>query len=157
MAVSRGKQFEQQFKSDFQKVSGGFIYRLPDQVNGHKTTSANICDFVCYIYPNIFLMEVKTISGNTFPLTNFTQFEKLRSFRNIPGLRKGVLIWYTERDKIIYVPIKTIEKMVADGKKSVNIRTIDEDGYEYLNIPSVKKRVFLDSDYSVLCNLPEDW
>ena len=47
--------------------------------------------------------------------------------------------------------------MKQDGKKSVNIRTIDAEEYEYITIPSVKKRVFLDSDYSVLLDLPEGW
>ncbi len=157
MAISRGKQFESKLRNDFQKVSGSFIYRLPDQVSGYKTTSANVSDFICYVMPNIFLIEAKTISGNTFPISNLSQFEKLRSYKDIPGLRKGVIIWFTEKDRVIYVPIQTIEKMKQDGKKSVNIRTIDDDGYEYVNIPSVKKRVFLDSDYSVLCNLPENW
>lgn len=157
MPLNRGKQFEQKLRSDFSKIDGSFVYRLPDQVSGYKQTSANVSDFICFVKPNIFLLEVKSISGNTFPLTNFSQFEKLKQYKNIPGLRKGVVIWYTEKDRIIYVPVKTIEKMKLDGKKSVNIRTIDDDGYEYIEIPSVKKRVFLDSDYSVLCNLPEEW
>lgn len=157
MSTQRGKQFEQKFKNDFSKIGGSFIYRLQDIVNGYRTTSANICDFICYIYPNIFLIELKSIGGNTFPITNLTQFEKLKSFSNIPGLHKGVIIWYTEKDKEIYVPISTIDKMIKDGKKSVNIRTIDEEGYEYLEIPVVKKRVFLDADYSVLHNLPDTW
>ena len=49
----------------------------------------------------------------------------------------------------------TIDKMKKDGKKSVNIRKIDEEGYAYVNIPSTQKRVFLDSDYSVLLELPD--
>lgn len=157
MSTQRGKQFEQKFKNDFSKISGSFIYRLQDIVNGYRTTSANICDFIGYIYPNIFLIELKSIGGNTFSLANFTQYEKLKSYNSIPGLRKGVIIWYTEKDRIIYVPIFTIDKMLKDGKKSVNIRTIDEEGYEYLNIPATKKRVFMDADYSVLHNLPDNW
>lgn len=157
MALSLGKKFEQKLKDDFLKVDGSFIYRLPDQVTGRKFTSANISDFIAFVKPNIFLIEVKTISGNTFPFSNFTQYEKLLPYKGIDGLRVGVVIWYTEKDRVIYVPLTTIEKMKQDGKKSVNIRTIDTEPYDFLNIPSVKKRTFMDSDYSVLCKLPEGW
>ena len=69
----------------------------------------------------------------------------------------GVGIWFHERDTVLYVPLRTIEKMKNDGKKSVNVRTIETEDYEYINIPSKKKRVFMDSDYSVLKDLPEGW
>lgn len=156
MSTSYGKKFEIKFKEDFCKLKNSFLLRLPDQVSGWKGSN-NICDFIGYINPHIFLLEVKTITGNTFPLANFSQLSKLQQFKDIPGLRRGVVIWYTQRDAVIYVPVTTIEKMIADGKKSVNIRTIESEGYNYVKIPSVKKRVFLDSDYSVLCNLPEEW
>ena len=157
MAVSRGKQFEERLENDFRKVCGAFIYSIPDQVNGHKTTSQNPCDFFGYVKPLMFMIEAKSIKGNTFPITNFIQNERMRSYRGVPGLRRGVVIWFIEHDKVLYVPVITIEKMLKDGKKSVNIRTIANDGYDYIDLPSVKKRVFLDTDYSVLCDLPENW
>ena len=157
MAVSLGKKFEQKLKEDFSKVYGSFIYRIPDIVNGHKTTSQNPCDFFGYVKPLMFMIEAKSINGNTFPITNFIQYERMRSYSGIPGLRRGVVIWFISHDAVVYVPVITIEKMIKDGKKSVNIRTIATDGYDYVNLPSVKKRVFLDTDYSVLCNLPENW
>ena len=157
MSVNRGKQFENKLAEDFKRIPNCFIYRLHDQVSGNKTTSQNPCDFIVYMNPSLFLIEVKTISGNTFPINNFIQFERLQRYKGIKGVYRGVIIWFTEKEKIIYVPVKTIEKMLTDGKKSVNIRTIDEDGYEYIEIPSIKKRVFLDSDYSVLLDLPQGW
>ena len=81
----------------------------------------------------------------------------MMQYRGAQGVRMGVVIWYTEKDRVIYVPLKTIEKMKQDGKKSVNIRTIDAEGYEFIDIPSAKKRVFMDSDYSVMLDLPEEW
>ena len=64
-------------------------------------------------------------------------------------------MWVQAQSAVLYVPLLTIAKMKADGKKSVNIKTIDEEGYDYVRIPSVQKRVFLDSDYSVLLELPD--
>ena len=156
MPQNYGKKFEQKVKEDFKKIGGSFVYRLPDNMAGFKGISG-VSDFICYVEPNIFLLEVKSTSGNTFPLANLTQLEKLLQYKDIPGLRKGVVIWYTEKDTVIYVPAISFEKMKLDGKKSINIRTLETDGYDYIKIPSVKKRVFLDSDYSVLLNLPENW
>lgn len=156
MATNRGKQFEGKFREDFRKLTGSFVYRLPDQTSGNLG-SRNLCDFICYVYPYLFILEVKSTGGNTFPITNFTQYQTMIQYRGAQGVRMGVVIWYTEKDRVIYVPLTTIEKMKQEGKKSVNIRTIDSEGYEFIDIPSVKKRVFMDSDYSVLLNLAEGW
>ena len=157
MAVNRGKQWEAKLKEDFSKMSGAYIYRVPDQLGGLKGQTG-ICDFIAYKFPKIFFIEAKTILGNTFPLTNFTQFDKLMSIPNNQGVHRGVMLWFQDHQRVLYVPLLTIAKMKQDGKKSVNIRTIDQDGYDYLNIPSVQKRVFLDSDYSAMMELPDnDW
>lgn len=157
LSANRGKAYEQKLKEDFSKLPGAYIYRVPDQLGGLKGQTG-ICDFIAYKFPKIFFIEAKTILGNTFPLTNFTQFDKLMSIPNIQGVHRGVMLWFQDHQRVLYVPLLTIAKMKQDGKKSVNIRTIDSDGYEYLNIPSVQKRVFLDSDYSVMMELPDnDW
>jgi len=157
MSKSYGKAFEQKFKEDFSKLSGSFVYRLPDQLSGFRGASSNISDFLCYIYPLFYVLEVKSIAGNTFPITNFTQYDKMKQYTATQGVRMGVVIWFHEKDKVLYVPLKSIEKMKQDGKKSVNIRTIENEEYEYIDIPSKKKRVFMDSDYSILKSLPEGW
>ena len=38
--------------------------------------------------------------------------------------------------------------MKSDGLKSININKLDD--YNYVEIPSVKKRTFLNSDYRIL-------
>ena len=157
MAQNRGKQFEVKLQEDIKKSFDGqcFLMRIPDQMNGYKSASKNLCDFILFIKGQLFLIEAKTILGNTFPITNFTQFDKLMSIPDVRGVHRGVVIWFQDHSRVVYVPLLTIAKMKADGKKSVNIKKIDEEGYAYVNIPSTPKRVFLDSDYSVLLNLPE--
>ena len=144
-----GKQFEQKFAQDIRQIPGVSVDRLYDPVSGYRSIS-NISDYIVYKYPEIFYMEVKSIHGNTFPLTNLTQYEKLKSKIGIKGVRAGVTIWFCDRDRVVYVPVETIKRMREEGLKSVNIRTIDDTDYEFINIPSVKKRVFMDSDYRVL-------
>jgi len=121
----------------------------------NKFTSANPCDFICYKYPNLYCIECKSVSGNTFPITNLTQLDKLKSFLGIEGIRCGVLIWFIDHDKEVYVPIKTFIKLQQEDKKSFNIKTTPQE--DYLLIPTIKKKVFLDADYSILLNLEEGW
>lgn len=154
MAVNRGKQWEAKLKEDFSKLSGAYIYRVPDNMSGYKGITG-ISDFIGYKYPKIFFIEAKTVLGNTFPLTNFTQFDKMTAIPSEKGIHKGVMIWFQDHSAVLYVPLSTIAKMKSDGKKSVNIKKIDEEGYDYVRIPSVQKRVFLDSDYTVLLDLPD--
>lgn len=155
MANNRGKQFEAKLKQDFlSTVPDCTIDRLYDSVSGFKAIS-NISDFIAFKKPCIYYLEAKSHQGNTFPLANLTQYDKLTSKVGIPGVRAGVILWMIDHDRVIYVPIATITKLKEDGKKSININTIEKDGYRILNIPSAKKRVFMDSDYSVLQTLED--
>ena len=130
------------------------IDRLYDTKNGFKAI-VNISDFIGYSYPNIFYLECKSHLVNTFPLANLTQYDKLITKVGIKGVRVGVILWFIDHDRVCYVPISTITKMKADDKKSVNVKMLDDKSYNIVEIPSVKKRVFLDSDYSCLLNLKE--
>lgn len=155
MALNRGKQFEIKMKEDFKKsLPSGTIDRIYDSMTGYRTIS-NICDYIGYSYPYIFYLECKSHNGNTFPFVNLTQYDKLLGKSGIKGVRSGVIIWFIERDKVIYVPVKTIKQMKDDGLKSINITKLEDSDYKYLEIPSIKKRVFLDSDYSILMKTDE--
>lgn len=155
MSANRGKSFEERLKEDWERtVPGSSIDRIYDTVNGLRGVS-NVCDFICFRKPNIFFLEVKSHKGNTFPFVNLPQYEKLSKKIGIDGVRAGVVIWFYEHDRVIYVPASTIRKMKADGLKSVNIKTIGADGYRYVEIPSEKMRVYMKSDYSVLLSLNE--
>lgn len=155
MAQNYGKLFEKKFKEDWEKAFGNHtIDRLYDSVSGYKFIS-NISDFIGYTYPNIFYLECKSHDGNTFPFQNLTQYDKLKDKVGLKGVRAGVVIWFKDHDKVLYVPISTITKMKEDNKKSVNVLKSIQEGYAIIEVPSVKKRVFMDSDYTVLLNLEE--
>lgn len=156
MAYNYGKQFEDLVKKQFCEVQGAVIERLYDNTAGFHGIN-NICDFIGYIYPNIFFLEVKVVqSGNTFPLDRLTQYEKLLEKSGVPGVRSGVIIWFMEKQKIVYVPVTTFKKLHDDGKKSVNIKYLESNEYRLIEIPSTTKRVFMRSDYSVLKNLQDN-
>lgn len=77
-----------------------FLLRLPDQVSKFAGYSSNICDFVGYKYPKLFLIECKSIHGNTLPFTNLTQFDKLVTYKDISGVNPGVVVWWVDHDVI---------------------------------------------------------
>lgn len=155
MAENYGKAFEQRFKRDFSKLPNSTIDRIYDTTNGFRGIK-NICDFIGYVYPNIYYFECKSIKGNTFPLTNLKQYDKLILKKDIKGVKVGVILWFREHDQILFVPITTFEKLKNNNKKSFNIKMVGEDEYPSIIIPSIRKRTFLESDYTVLLNMKEE-
>ena len=153
MAKNYGKSFEEKFKKDFGLLDGSSIDRLYDTMNGYKSIK-QISDFIGYVYPNIFYLECKSHKGASLPLANVTQYENLKKKVGIPGVRSGVILWLYEKDRVFYIPTATITKLKEDGEKSVGLRHIGK--YRIIEVPSVKKRVLMDSDYSVLRELDEN-
>lgn len=156
MNNDRGKKFESQFKKDWLSTFSNFIIRLPDQQSGYYGASSNPCDFISYKYPNLFLLEIKSHQGNTFPFTAFRQYEKLSkmynelSIKEKEGIKIAVILWFVDHDKVLYIPISTFDKLKQDNKKSFSINYIDDEKYQSIVLPSTKKITFLTTDYSVL-------
>ena len=156
MANNRGKQFETKMREDWKNTMSKCIDRLYDSMSGYVSIS-NISDFIAFKKPNIFYLECKSHEGNTFPISCLTQYDKLTCKVGIDGVRAGVILWMIDHDTVLYVPISTFTKLINDGKKSFNIKMVGDENYPSLVIPSVKKRVFMDSDYSCMADLPEGW
>lgn len=157
MANNRGKQFEAKFKSDFINsfpAKTCSIDRLYDSMSGYVSIS-NISDFIGYKQPHIFYLECKSHEGASFPFSCLSQYDKLIEKVGIPGVRAGVVIWLIDKDKLIYLPIATVTKIKAQGVQSFNPDKWDPTEYKYVNIPFVKKRVFLEGDYSILTTLED--
>lgn len=148
---NRGKEFESRFAKDWLRTfPRSMAFRLKDDLSMRKGSAKNPCDFICFTHKTLFMLEVKSHYDNTFPFSNLTQYEKLVTYRDCEDTVVGVIIWFIDHDRIIFVDIDTVTQMKKDGQKSINIRLIDKQGYKYTEIPSVKSRVFLKSDYSVL-------
>lgn len=147
MGVNLGKRWEAKFKECWKKtVPDSFILRLTDPQAGYYGVR-NVCDFICYKDPLLFLVENKSTYGNTFPLANLRQYSSLIKYKDVPGVVPGVMLWFIDHSKVIWVPITTFEKLYADEKKSFNVKMIGGDEYESFEIESTKKKVFLDSNY----------
>ena len=152
MAINRGKVFEDKFKKDFLQIPDANIDRLYDVMMGYKSIN-QVSDFIGYIYPNQFYFECKSHKGASLPFSCISQYENLKKKVGIKGVRSGIVVWFMDKDKVLYVPTSTLMQLEKDGEKSVGIRHLDK--YNIIEIPSVKKRVFLECDYSILKNLKE--
>lgn len=152
MAKNYGKEFEQKFKEDFLKLEDSTIDRLYDTMNGYKSIK-QVSDFIGYAFPNIFYIECKSHRGASIPMVNITQYDKLKEKIGRKGVRAGVILWLIDKDKVMYIPMATVKQLKEQGEKSIGIRHLED--YNIIEIPSVKKRVFMDSDYTILKSLKE--
>lgn len=152
-----GKKFEAKFKQDWTKtVSDSLAYRLADQMTGYKETSGNPCDFFCYVEGKLFMVECKEHKGASIPFTAIPQYERQLQYKGISGVYPGVVVWFSEKDKVYWVSIDEMEKMVESGEKSIGIRMADDESYNIVELPSVKKRTFMDTDYMYLVRLMDE-
>ena len=149
MSENRGKDFERVIKHSFENVQGVSLDRLHDQTTGYKGSS-NICDFIVYKKPYQYYIECKSVHGNTLPFRNITknQWNGLLEKSKIEGVFAGVICWWVDKDKTVFIPIQTLELMRTVGMKSVRYDAIDDCGgdTDMVEIKGKKKRVFFDYD-----------
>lgn len=152
-----GKRFEERFKKDYQNCfPGTLIYRLPDQQSGYSGGgSQNPCDFLCYPGDCVLMVECKAHAKASISFTAIPQYDRLLDYKGKYKTFPGVLIWFYEKDTVIWVSIEEMEKMVLDGEKSIGLRMIDEKKpykkhYNILTLPSTKLRTFMETDYNYL-------
>lgn len=149
MAKNAGKQFEAKFKADWERsFPNAFLLRLHDLTTGYKVTSQNPCDFIAYNNKQLWLLEIKSHEGSSIPFTAIPQYERLLAYKDLDGVNPYIIIWFRDKDVVWAVHIKEAEKMVLTGEKSIGLRLLGK--YDIVEVPSKKKRVFLDSDYSCL-------
>lgn len=154
MAVNRGKDFEDCIREACEAIPDTSVTRLIDPQAGYAGVR-NICDFIIYRYPTQIFLECKSCHGNTLSIhsndpkkrygaiTN-NQWEGLLEQSKVRGVVAGVVIWFIDHDKTIFVPIQDLAEMRANGHKSFNV-TAEYSDY-YFHIPGRKKRVYFEYD-----------
>lgn len=152
-----GKKWEEQFKLNWSKCfPDTFIFRLKDNMNGYKETSGNPCDFLCFPGNNkLFMIECKEHKGASIPFTAIPQYERLLKYKDCPNVYPGIMLWLSEKDLIMWISINEMEKMVKDGEKSIGLRMLKNKSYNIIEIPALKKRVYLEPDYTILVDPKE--
>lgn len=147
MSQNRGKQFENVIRKAFEKVPDVSIDRLHDQTNGFKG-SQNICDFIVYKEPYEYYIECKSVHGASLPFRNITdtQWEGLLEKSEIEGVYAGVICWWADKDKTMFLPIQILDDLKRTGEyKSYRFDWFHWNGLQKtIEIKGKKKRVFFD-------------
>jgi hypothetical protein len=158
-----GKKFEDRFKKDYERCfPKTMIYRLPDQQSGYAGGgSQNPCDFFCYPGDCVLMVECKAHKGASIPFTDIPQYERQLDYKGLKKTFPGVLVWFYEKDVIIWVSIEEMEKMVLEGEKSIGLRMIDEKkpykkSYTIYKLPATKLRTFMEADLKYLVEVLND-
>lgn len=152
--MNRGKDFEQQFRKQLEEHFD--VTRLADNTAGYMG-GRNICDFLAYLYPNLFYLELKTVKGNTLPFANITQnqWTGLQEKEKIEGVGAGVIVWFLDHDKTFFISADCMQKIKNEGMfKSLHIRDLRLKSEEFskgryhkcFEIEGIKKRVFFEYD-----------
>ena len=148
-----GKKWEDKFKLGwtlcFPKPRG-WIFRLKDNMNRFKDTSGNPCDFLCHLDDYLFMVECKEHKGASIPFKAIPQYERLLEHEHYNHVSPGVLIWFSDKDTVIWVNIYEREKMVKDGEKSIGLRMLKEGKYKIVVLPCEVKRTYPVVDYNYL-------
>lgn len=156
MSDNLGKKFELKFFEDFNSTfKDGLCERIPDQMTGYKGTSKNVSDFYCFANRLFYFIECKTTKDGTLNFAKFSQYDKMAQKVGKPFVRVGVIIWFYNYDKIVYVSVSECMKMKKDGKKSISLKSLQNGEYNYYEVPSKKRRTFFDCDYTFLKDLKE--
>ena len=154
MAVNRGKDFEDCIREACEAIPDTSVTRLIDPQAGYAGVR-NICDFIIYRYPTQIFLECKSCHGNTLSIhsndpkkrygaiTN-NQWEGLLEQSKVRGVVAGVVIWFIDHDKTVFIPIQRLEYYKQHGYKSVNITTMWDD--DWFPIDGKKKRVYFEYD-----------
>jgi hypothetical protein len=105
----------------------------------------------------MLMIECKAISGASINFNEIRQYDKMLDYRGLYKTYPGVIVWFYEKDTIIWVGIEEMEKMRADGEKSIGLRMIDEKkpykkSYNITNVPATKLRTFMEADLKYLVN-----
>lgn len=161
--VNRGKQFEECIHEAFIKHKNTSIIRLQDNMGGYAGVS-NICDFIAYNYPKMYLLECKSTYGNTLSINSNNpkhkygditnnQWEGLLKQSHTYGVVAGVVVWFIDHDITIFVPIQALDDLKKSGSKSLNVKMTNFINEKCTIIQGKKKRVLFDYDITNLLKL----
>ena len=142
---NNGKRFETNFKNSVPKDT--YIYRLKDGSaswdKGTRTRfqAKNICDFILYKKPYLFLLELKSTKGKNLPNSNVktNQLEGLLEASKYDGIICGIVIEFSEQNATYFIEISQYKRFLKNmSRKSLPLDYVAKNG---VKIDTEKMRV----------------
>lgn len=143
--MNYGKRFENNFKSSI--PSSVYLYRLKDGSSSWggnekvRFQPKNVCDFIMYSYPFLFMLELKSTKIKSLPLSNIkeNQIKGLNGAVKYNGIISGLLIEFREPEKVYFLDINTLINFLnRSQRKSIPISFLEKEGIE---IETMKKKI----------------
>jgi len=138
-----GKKAEQKLRDWLDDAKNGYAFtRIPDQMSGFYAVSRNICDFICYKYPNIYYIESKSTYSDRFDFSMIseTQWAGLLQKSKIKGCYGLIIILFATQQRAFILNIQDIDALYKSGKKSINIKKIHSWTIPYSEISTKASR-----------------
>ena len=151
MALNRGKMWERCFQESWKATfPSSFILRIPDQQSGYIGTSSNVSDFIAFKSPYLYLIECKSTKGNTLPLSNLKQYERLLLYKDLPYVKIGFIVWWIDKGVTAWVPLHSVTDIKKDNKKSIHVDYVTQKLYNIIEVKNEIKRIYPKCDLSVM-------
>lgn len=134
-----GKKAEGKIQAWLDRPNDGYSFdRIKDQMNGFQG-SANICDFTCFKYPNMYYIESKATYEDRFDFANITktQYEGLLSKSKIPYVYGVVIVLFATYHRAFALDIQHIDKLQQHGVKSLNIKKLDKWDIPFVELQTI--------------------
>lgn len=132
--MNAGKAFEQDFKNSI--PSDTYYYRLRDGTanfagkgnDNVRFQQKNICDAILYRYPHMHLIELKSTTGKSIPLSRLTQYKDMIKAHS-KGLFVGFIFNMRGAEETYYMLIDDITRFIQyESRKSIPIAYMQEHG-----------------------------
>ena len=135
-----GKEAEEKIKQWLDRKDDGYaFYRLYDIMTGYYG-QYNISDFICYKYQYQWFIESKATCEDRFDICMIseTQYNGLMKMAPIPGVAAVVIVLFATYQRAFIIDIREIDKYQREsGKKSFNIKKIDQWTFKYSEIQTI--------------------
>lgn len=127
--------------------------RLPDQVSKFKETSKNPCDFIAFNNGILWMIECKETQEGTINFSKMSQVDLLPDYCIYKDVQPYFIIWFSKKDKVIAVRADEAARIRASGEKSISLKMLNDEAYNIIDLPGIKKRVYVEADFTVLTDL----
>jgi recombination protein U len=126
-----GKKFEEDFRRSTPPEV--FVHRVKDagSQGQHLFGVRNICDFIYYRQPWLYLLEMKSHKGKSIPFGKVTpdQLAGLTEHGERSGVVAGFLFNYRDLEETYFVPAGWVQQYVAAGlRQSFPVEWVREFG-----------------------------
>lgn len=142
MSEDLGKKAEKKIRDWLDRPEEGYDFnRIPDQLTG-QFGSKNICDFELYLYPYHYYIESKATYHDRFDFSMITdyQYESLMKKSKIHGCYGLIVVLFATYQRAFILKIQDMDKLINEGKKSLNITKIDKWTIPYREIETIPSR-----------------